>query len=128
MATAIAANRPSLTPSGPSVGPPVGPRFAIAPLPLARARIARAATPDTLAIVNTFWTKAPARSPRTLMAVTATITTSPAAWAVVKRKRPSANRTASSLMPGRNTPRYFAKATATAATKPVLMATRKVHP
>jgi hypothetical protein len=31
-------------------------------------------------------------------------------------------------MPGRKTPRYFAKATETAAMNPVLMARRKVQP
>jgi len=60
--------------------------------------------------------------------VRAAITTRATAWAVEKTKRSTVKRTFASPIPGRKKPKFLAKATDTAATKPVLMASRNVHP
>ena len=88
-------------------------------------RIPRA---ESFARVKRFWTVAPARSPVTLSQVRTATTTSATSCAVenvVPRRVTSA---CSSPTPGTKKPSVLAKATATAATKPVLMARSRVQP
>ena len=128
MAPARAASSPTFSPSTPSATPKTGVKFAVAPRPVATARITRRATAATFATVKTFWTRAPARRPVTFSQVRAPITTSATAWAVENTKRPAEKSTLASPIPGRKKPRFLAKATDTAATKPVLIASRNVQP
>ena len=78
--------------------------------------------------MKAFCTAAPVRSPVTLSQVIAAITTSATTCAVVIRPPPSASSTCSSPTPGTKKPSVLAKATATAATNPVLIAKSSVQP
>ena len=128
MAPASAAKRPTFTPSVPSSRPPRGVKFDAFPCPVASASTTSAATAATFATVKRFWTTAPVRRPVTLSHVSTATTRRATACAVEKENRPTEKRTWASPMPGTKNPSVLAKATETAATKPVLIAKRNVQP
>ncbi len=88
----------------------------------------RPARAPSFVIVKTFWTTAPVRSPVTFSQVRTAITTSATSWAVEKVAPATETSTCSSPTPGTKKPSVLAKATATAATKPVLIARSSVQP
>ncbi len=133
IATASAAKRPTLSPSGPRARLATGRKFCAEPLAVATARTTRTATAASLARVKRFWTQAPVRRPVTFSQVRTAMTpiATTCAELTSNRARPrrgTVNSRCSSPTPGTKKPSVLAKASATAATKPVLMARRSVHP
>ena len=128
MAPASAARRPTLSPSGPRARLAAGSKFAAEPLAVTTASATRSPRAPSFATVKTFWTAAPVRSPVTLSQVSTAITTRATSCAVLKVTPGAERSTWASPTAGTKKPSVLAKATATAATKPVLMARSSVQP
>ena len=111
---------------------PPAPKFAASAYPF-RATTPTAITPSsasTLALVNTFCTAAPSRTPSVFSTVSSVITTIAARFAVFSPMfpAPTCQIQFPALTRGKNTPRNFPNATPTAAIVPVWITRNSVHP